>query len=261
MKKGTKNMNKINTHFKEHWAYYKKEFKQSFNDLKHKETFYKQIPNLLTASRAIGIIPVNILFLTGNIVPATILLGALLSTDFFDGKIARKYGIVTKFGADLDAICDKIMAIGLIVPLLFDNWLLYINLLLEAIIAIVNVSGRLKGIDTKTIYSGKVKTWFLSITLGMGYLTKFISICQPIFSLFSIITAGAQLKTSYDYIAHQPKQTTNEIEKKEVSPQIEQTKTKREQQLLELQKEKEFLLSSQREQEPKEDVKTKKRTK
>ena len=171
---------KILATIKENWNYYMGEFKKCFEDLKHKDTFYKQIPNLLTASRAVGMIPVNILFLTGNMVSGMVLLGLLLSTD---GKIARKYGIVSKFGADLDAVCDKIMAIGLMLPLLFDMPLLIFNGLLEVIIASFNVMGRLEGIDTKTLFSGKVKTWFLSLTLALGYLAKFIPGCHILFAL------------------------------------------------------------------------------
>jgi len=51
---------------------YKSEILECFNDLKSKKTFYKQIPNLLTVSRAVGVIPINILFFTGNIYAALI---------------------------------------------------------------------------------------------------------------------------------------------------------------------------------------------
>lgn len=235
---------KILSKVKENWEHYKIEFKNCFNDLKSKDTFYKQIPNLLTASRAIGIIPVNILFLTGNMIPGMVLLGLLLSTDFIDGKIARKYGIVTKFGADLDAVCDKIMAIGLLIPLLFASPILIINLLLEVIISVINVSGRLKGIDTKTLFSGKVKTCFLSLTLGMGYLMKFIPTFYHAFILSSIITIPAQIKTILDYKKYvSAEEEINEV----INSQDrcnEPVLSDREQKIKDLQREKEFLLST-----------------
>lgn len=245
---------------KEKWNYYMEEFKNCFNDLKHKETFYKQIPNLLTASRAIGMIPVNILFLTGNMVPGIVLLGILLSTDFFDGKIARKYGIVSKFGADLDAICDKIMAIGLMIPLIFSSPILVLNILMEVIIASFNVMGRINGVDTKTLYSGKIKTWFLSLTLGLGYLAKFIPTCNPIFMLSSLVTIPIQIKTALDYknyISNAKNMNSlnndNDLEKNEYKL------SDRQKQINDLKREKEFLLSCKDKENKKEKIKKRKK--
>lgn len=42
-------------------------------------------------------------------------------TDFIDGKVARKYNMVTDFGKMLDAICDKILTNTLIVVLACDG--------------------------------------------------------------------------------------------------------------------------------------------
>lgn len=42
-------------------------------------------------------------------------------TDFIDGKVARKYNMVTDFGKMIDAISDKILTNTLIVVLIADN--------------------------------------------------------------------------------------------------------------------------------------------
>ena len=188
-----------NDNVKENWLYYKKEIKNAIDDLKHKDTFYKQIPNLLTVSRVIGMIPVSLLLLTGNVIPGLFVLGLVMSTDFFDGKIARKYNLTSKFGADLDAVSDKIMALGLMLPLVLVDPVLIFNIILEGMISYTNVKGRLNGLDNKTIYIGKVKTCFLSVTLFLGYLSKFVPLFKKIFTLFSIFTAITQIKTCYDY--------------------------------------------------------------
>ena len=92
-------------------------YKDDFDDCKkwasNIKTWYKLIPNLLTVSRPIGIIPANILFFTGNIVPAFILSGVLLLTDLFDGKLARKWNVTSKLGKPIvihtrDAAVDTI---------------------------------------------------------------------------------------------------------------------------------------------------------
>ena len=255
-----KDFKKILLMVKENWNNYMKEFKKCFEDLKHKETFYKQIPNLLTASRALGMIPVNILFLTGNMVPGIILLGILLSTDFFDGKIARKYGIESKFGADLDAVCDKIMAVGLMIPLMVTNPIIILSALLEVLIASFNVMGRLDGIDTKTLFSGKVKTWFLSLTLGLGYLAKFVSFFDIIYVMSSILTFVVQCETAVDYERNiNAAKRKKELEEINRELDMEQELLNKQNKIKELQKEKEFLLSMNEEKKENNKVKIRKK--
>ena len=130
-------------------------YRDDFNDcigyMKNVRTWYKLIPNLLTISRPIGMIPANILFFTGNVVPAMVLTGVLLLTDLFDGKLARKWNVQSKLGADLDAAGDKIMFLGMALPLIVSNPIMILNVLLEAAIALVNVKGRIKGLNTETV--------------------------------------------------------------------------------------------------------------
>ena len=94
--------------FKNYAANFFKEARKNLNDLKSSKTAYKQIPNLLTFSRAIAPIFINILFFLGNIPGALAVCGLTFLTDAFDGVIARKLNIQSEFGADLDAICDKV---------------------------------------------------------------------------------------------------------------------------------------------------------
>ena len=77
-------------------------FKES---LKNKNTY---IPNLLTASRFVGAFIVPGLFLTGNIPGAIIAVTAFATTDFFDGKIARHFNMITTLGKILDPVADKV---------------------------------------------------------------------------------------------------------------------------------------------------------
>lgn len=178
---------------------YKGEIKRCIGELKQKDTAFKQIPNLLTSFRAFSMIPVNILFLLRQPILGIILAVVALLTDFFDGKIARKYNIQSKFGADLDAVCDKIVFLGLSLPLSFTNLAIFVNLFLEGLIAYVNIRGRMNGRDTSTVFAGKVKTWILSITLIIGYLTSFLNLPMIFFS--SLITLGV-LSQSYTLVRY-----------------------------------------------------------
>ena len=116
------------------------------------------------------------MFLMGYPVAGVIATALLCFTDMIDGKLARKWNVVSKFGADLDAFCDKIMFLGLSIPLLVGNPIVILNFMLEGIISLINVLGRINGLNTKTVFSGKVKTWFLLTMLGVGYLVQYLNL-------------------------------------------------------------------------------------
>lgn len=236
---------------KEYINKYREEIGKCIDDLKHKDTFYKQVPNLLTFSRLVGMIPINILFFTGNVVPAIVLTGLILSTDFFDGRIARKWNIQSKFGADLDAVCDKFMFLGLSIPLIVSNPILIVNFVLEGVISFINVLGRVEGLDTKTIFAGKIKTWFLSGTLLFGYLVQFFGFNSSLLAILAGMTIGSQVVTIDNYVKEYKNMKTMKMFENLINEENKQLENEeeivleREKDLTkELRREKELLLGS-----------------
>lgn len=72
-------------------------------------------PNKLTLFRVV-LVPFFICFLYADMNAAAILIFAIASfTDFLDGHIARKNGIVTTFGKLMDPLADKILTISALV--------------------------------------------------------------------------------------------------------------------------------------------------
>ena len=76
------------------------------------------IPNLLSLIRVclVPLFVVSLIYMRdiriwGLIVPAAIY-GITGYTDFLDGRIARKYNLVTDFGKFIDPLADKFMVIG-----------------------------------------------------------------------------------------------------------------------------------------------------
>lgn len=74
------------------------------------------IANKLTISR-IAVIPVFVLFLLVEIskyhfIIATVLFIIASVTDFFDGKLARKYNMVSDFGKFADPLADKLLVLS-----------------------------------------------------------------------------------------------------------------------------------------------------
>ena len=101
------------------------------------------LPNILSIVRMI-LVPVfmaSILYMGnieiwGFVVPAAI--SALTSlTDMLDGKIARKYNLITDFGKFLDPLADKFMVFGALISLLAAPAYAEIRMILVWVAAIV----------------------------------------------------------------------------------------------------------------------------
>lgn len=183
-----------------------KDCKANEKELFNIKTFYKQIPNLLTCVRAIAPIPFNILYFIGNLKGALFVLILAFFTDAIDGKIARKYNLVSKFGATLDAMCDKFMVIGVIIPVCTHNYALFINLILEIVIATANTLASILGAKTKSSMIGKLKTWPLFITITLAYMSLFLQVPTIFLTTMITITAGLQVFTTLDYISKNSQQ-------------------------------------------------------
>ena len=178
---------------------YRKKLKDAVNDLKHLKTFYKQIPNILTSTRILSPFIIIPLAMTGNIVGTVITASIIASTDFFDGLIARKLNITSELGRELDAVSDKFFASALIIPLILQSPIFLANIFFEGMIATTNLKAKIKGLEPKTIFIGKVKTFSLSISLILGYLNLFIPLDSSLVigSIISTITLECITTASY----------------------------------------------------------------
>ena len=163
------------------------DFKKHFGSIKN-DGIKKQIPNILTLSRAIAPIIIIPTILLGKIEVAVIELIIFEITDFIDGKLARKFNCVSNFGVKLDAICDKIFALGIMIPAIIKFPVLLINLLLEFCISYINLLSELKNNNPKSNMLGKIKTTFLSITLVLAYLPNIESIYVLMASMITFMT-------------------------------------------------------------------------
>jgi CDP-diacylglycerol--glycerol-3-phosphate 3-phosphatidyltransferase len=126
------------------------------------------LPNLLTLSRIpilFGIVAFLYLPFTGASTIAFVLfvIGAL--TDWADGYVARKQGIVSNFGKLMDALTDKVFMVGLFISLLalgvLPAWVLPLLLLIlsrEFLITGLRLVAASSGIVLGAEKSGKHKT-------------------------------------------------------------------------------------------------------
>ena len=75
------------------------------------------IPNLLSFLRIVMVPIIAVLFLDGKFLWAVFVLALSGLSDFFDGKIARRFNQISALGKILDPIADKLTQITLAVLL------------------------------------------------------------------------------------------------------------------------------------------------
>lgn len=91
---------------------------------------WNTIPNWLCFLR-IALIPVfSVLFIKGDYIPAFVIMIVAALTDLFDGKIARKYNMVSNLGKILDPIADKLSQIAIVIILIYKYWEGYLKYIL-----------------------------------------------------------------------------------------------------------------------------------
>jgi len=197
-------------------------FKNAFKkNLETNKTFKSQIPNILTFSRALAPITVTPLVLTGNLIPGLVVGALLASTDFFDGKLARKWHVESEFGTLLDQIVDKIFAITLLLTGASLNPIILANLVPEIAISLTNAKAFINNKNTNSSLIGKIKTWLLSINI----LLSFIPNLKMIYKIISVsLTFTLQTATFFNYTK---KNKTQKINQKitTLEPIIEEEKT------------------------------------
>lgn len=80
------------------------------------------IPNLLSALRIVMVPIIAVLFLKGQTIWAVVVLALSGLSDFFDGKIARRFNQISALGKILDPIADKLTQITLAIVLFYVFW-------------------------------------------------------------------------------------------------------------------------------------------
>lgn len=112
-------------------------------------------------------------------------------TDFLDGRLARKYNMVTDFGKMLDAIADKVLVNSVLIILASSGFISpiipVVIIVRDSIVNSIKMIAGSKGNVVAAIKSGKIKTACLMTGI---VLTLFYNL--P-FELFNIKVADALL--------------------------------------------------------------------
>jgi len=98
-------------------------------------------------------------------------------TDFFDGKIARKYNLVSNYGKVMDAIADKILVNGILIILTGQGYITpvipVIIILRDTITNTFKMIAGEHGNVVGAIKTGKFKTAFLMVGITLKLIGNF----------------------------------------------------------------------------------------
>ena len=131
------------------------------------------LPNKLTMFRVI-LIPFFVIFMLVDItlydkwIALAIFIIASL-TDLLDGKIARKYNLVTNFGKFMDPLADKLLVCSALICLValdkIPAWMVIVIIAREFIISGFRLIASDNGVVIAASYWGKFKTTFQMVMI------------------------------------------------------------------------------------------------
>lgn len=165
------------------------------------------LPNKLTILR-VCMIPFFVLFMECTIfggadkyIAVAIFIAASV-TDTLDGKIARKYDLVTNFGKFMDPLADKLLVCSALICLVhvIPEWIVIIIISRELIISGFRTIAADNGVVIAASYWGKIKTvcqmimiiWLIigldfSVYHIIGQVLIYVSLILTIISLLDYI--------------------------------------------------------------------------
>lgn len=190
----------------------------------------KKIVNILTLIRIFATFVLPFIWRILNPLYIIIFVIVTLLTDFFDGFLARKFHVQTLFGSILDTVADKVFGIVIILIIALYYPLYYIIVVLEFLIAVVNVVAAVRGATTKSSFLGRAKMWVLGTStvfaiiaifqnylLDINFLKNIISYIiesEDILLPSSVfITVGCELMVITDYVRNILKELKRKTEK------------------------------------------------
>ena len=190
------------------------------------------LPNKLTVLRLI-LVPVILVF---TILPYSIwanllafaVFGIASLTDMLDGKIARKYNLITDFGKFLDPLADKFMVIAAVFGLVCrgfqqsDRWLFWVFMVMLivtifrelAVASIRLVASTTGGVVVPANMLGKIKTVSQMACILLGLLEPVVyDVCgfscgfywatyitAAVAIVFTVISGVVYLKAYWKYL-------------------------------------------------------------
>lgn len=165
------------------------------------------LPNKLTCFRVL-LIPVFVVLMYLDFIPYNnlIALGVFIFaslTDLLDGKIARKYNLITNFGKFMDPLADKLLVCAALIcltPAKIPAWIVIIIISRELFISGFRILAADQGIVLAAGWWGKFKTTFQMIMIivliadinlplfdVLGWILIWISLALTVISMIDYV--------------------------------------------------------------------------
>lgn len=133
----------------------------------------RHVPNLLSLARILATIPLVVLILINQpwaYLVATLIFALAAITDTFDGRIARKYRLVSNIGIFLDLTADKVFVVALLTAMvqvmIVPAWIVIIIVSREFIVSGLRSLAAAQGVVIPAGKWGKQKTTFTLVAMG-----------------------------------------------------------------------------------------------
>jgi CDP-diacylglycerol---glycerol-3-phosphate 3-phosphatidyltransferase len=133
------------------------------------------LPDALTIARAASVPFVVLLYawdFNGHNYWATALFAAAMTTDWFDGRIARSRGHSSPLGSLLDPAADKILVLAVLIMLVDQRvapgWMVALIVVREFLVTALRLAAIERGVVLHARDLGKLKTWSQAIAAAVG---------------------------------------------------------------------------------------------
>jgi CDP-diacylglycerol--glycerol-3-phosphate 3-phosphatidyltransferase len=131
----------------------------------------------LTLARALSVPVVVVLFAVsfhGHDYSGTAVFCAAMTTDWFDGRVARRTGRPSSLGSLLDPIADKLLVLATLIVLIdqdvFPAWMVAAIVARELLVSGLRQAAIERGVVIAARDLAKVKTWAQAVAAAVGGL-------------------------------------------------------------------------------------------
>jgi CDP-diacylglycerol--glycerol-3-phosphate 3-phosphatidyltransferase len=135
------------------------------------------LPDQLTVARALSVPIVVVLYewnFTNHDYWATGVFIAAMTTDWFDGRIARSRGQHSPLGSLLDPVADKLLVLSVLIVLIdqgvFPAWMVVAIVAREFLVSGLRLAALERGVVIAARDLGKLKTWSQAVAAAIGGL-------------------------------------------------------------------------------------------
>jgi CDP-diacylglycerol---glycerol-3-phosphate 3-phosphatidyltransferase len=133
------------------------------------------IPDQLTVARILSVPIVVALYeweFPHNEYWATVVFAVAMATDWFDGRLARRWDRTSPLGSLLDPIADKVLVLSVLIVLVDDGvfpaWMVAAIVAREFLVSGLRLAALERGVVMHARDLGKLKTWAQAVAAGVG---------------------------------------------------------------------------------------------